>query len=469
MSQLLEKYLPYLLLAYFLIRSFREPVYLLGIPFLIFFRYCIFFDKIKIFNIPGSLTSDIRLLAWLIISWLIFLILSSLQAGFRRERINAYKGLNGLDLIIIGLMVISIIDLIVVQKKYLVGTNILTEFFTLIALFLGFFIIKNIISQVDSITLKDFFYSIAIVNSIASLLYFIHQGLHFNIYDNNYTEEYSSELFQGVTITRTFWFMPVLWYFSIAYLLVFKKKRSIINIGLILINFLAIFISYTRSALTEGLMVVVLYFIMTSIKNRNYASLIKYFLGIGISAIVFFFAVSSFLPASTNYFMSRINELKQNPTDEESNNLIVRFHNTGEIFSRMESHKRIAGLGPVTESQLPWVEDMRATTADMVWTGVVFRWGYIGLFLFILLYFLALFKAYKLFITNIGILSQLGLLFFLTIVSQIMESFVSWTFMSPDRFALGLWYFGILSALVGFSKKKEPEFKNTSVEYAKLP
>lgn len=468
MSQLVVKYLPYLLLLYFLVRSFREPFYLLGIPFLIFLRYCIFFDKIKIFNIPGSLSSDIRLLLWLIIIWLIFSILPLLHTGFKREKLNTYKGFNQLDLFVIVLMVISVIDFITVQRDYIIVKDVLNEFFTMIALFLGFFIIKSIVSYVNPFTLRNFLFIIVIINSIASLFYFIHQGLHFNIYDNNYTEEYSSELFQGVTITRTFWFMPILWYFSIAYLLIFKRARSIVNIGLIVINFLAIFISYTRSALAEGIIVLGLYFFLMGIKNRNYASIIKYFLGISIGAIIFIFAVSRFLPASTNYFMNRINEVKQDPTDEESNSLIVRFQNTGDIFSKMKSDKRVIGYGPVTESQLPWVEDMQATTADMVWTGVVFRWGYTGLLLFVLLYLVALFKAFKLFMRNIGVLSQFGLLFLLMIVSQIIESFFSWTFMSPDRFAMGLWYFAVLSALIGYNKEKDSECNIIPGEYAQL-
>jgi hypothetical protein len=41
------KLLPYLLVIFFVIRSFREPVYLLGIPFLMFFRNCIFFPNGK--------------------------------------------------------------------------------------------------------------------------------------------------------------------------------------------------------------------------------------------------------------------------------------------------------------------------------------------------------------------------------------------------------------------------------------
>ena len=53
-----------------------------------------------------------------------------------------------------------------------------------------------------------------------------------------------------------------------------------------------------------------------------------------------------------------------------------------------------------------------------------------------------------------GILANLALFILLYIISQIIESFVSWTFMSAHGLATGLWYFAVLSALLGFEKNK---------------
>jgi O-antigen ligase len=91
---------------------------------------------------------------------------------------------------------------------------------------------------------------------------------------------------------------------------------------------------------------------------------------------------------------------------------------------------------------------MEITTHDLVWTGVVFRWGFIGLVLFVLLYLVSIFKAFSLFIKRDDILSKLALLFLLVIVSQFIESFISSTFLSSDRYAMGLWYIAILSSLL---------------------
>lgn len=53
-----------------------------------------------------------------------------------------------------------------------------------------------------------------------------------------------------------------------------------------------------------------------------------------------------------------------------------------------------------------------------------------------------------------GVISDLALMFLLFIISQIIESFVSWTFMSGHGYATGLWYFAMLSALIGFDTDK---------------
>jgi hypothetical protein len=91
---------------------------------------------------------------------------------------------------------------------------------------------------------------------------------------------------------------------------------------------------------------------------------------------------------------------------------------------------------------------MRIVTWDLVWTGVIFRWGIIGFVLFILLYIASILKAFTLFMKRDDVLSKLASMLLLVIVSQLLESFVSSTFLSSNRYGLGLWYLGILSALI---------------------
>jgi hypothetical protein len=235
-----------------------------------------------------------------------------------------------------------------------------------------------------------------------------------------------------------------------------------LSLGLLVINFLAIFVSYTRSFVAIALFLVFLYSILNSLKKGSFGILFKNISAFAVVGVILFFAVSRFLPQKLEYFEDRIMNLKQDPADENSNTLLIRFNRTSEIFHHMGAEKNITGVGPVTEIQFHGAEDINDTTADMVWTGVVFRWGYIGLGLFILLYLISAFKAFNLFMRNTGILSQFGLLLLLVIISQMIEGFTSWTFLNPGHFALGLWYFAVLSALTGFDRGYTLQIEKTS-------
>lgn len=452
MINLIVSYLPYVLLFYFLIRSLKEPFFLLGIPFLMFFRYSIFFDSLKIFIIPASLGIDLLLLLWLLIIWIVFSSRPLVLLNYHRTSYYKSQGINWLDFIVIALLILSVIDFLIVLGEHNGGKDIYEEFFTLISLFLGFFIIKNCFCFISPDNIKKFFYSIVLVNSIASVLYILHQGLHIPIYPDSLDDDPDS--FLGMTITRTFWFIPVLWYFSISYLLTLANLKSVINISLFVINVLAISVSYNRSSILIVIGIVFIYSVLSAYKKKNLSVLIKYMAIIGLGGAIFFFAVAKFLPVQTKYFMERFKGLKKEPADEESNTLVYRFARTHDVFNQISDDKKLVGSGPVTEKELLWVEDVQLATSDMVWAGVAFRWGYIGLLFFGLLYVISLIKALNLFINSEGVLSYLALLFLLNIVSQMLEGFVSWTFMSPGRFAMGLWYFGILSALTGFNKKE---------------
>lgn len=464
MIALFIKFLPYVLILYFLYLSLEDPIFFMGIPFLMFIRTPIFFDKFMLFRIPfRSFDSidrnpDIYLLVWVMIFWAIFKIRSK-NSSEKANHIN-YSVWNTsiLDYYILGLIIISFIGLGVVLNEYYLVENVYDEFFTLLSLFLGFFIIKDVVRHTEADVLEKFLFSLVIINSIASGLFFIHQGLHKGIYTSSQENEYLSLVIDGVVITRTFWFMPILWFFSISYLLVFIKKNTVLKIILLGINLLGIYISYTRSFLTISVLLFILYSLLTGFKNKNFGKAIKSMVIISIAGFALFMAVSSFMPASTKYFMSRFKELDE-PSITKSNNLTYRFFRTGQIISHMDQEKKLFGYGSVTETQNAYVKIMHAVTADMAWTEVVFRWGFLGLTLFILLYVSSLIKAFFLFLKTEGIVSQLALLLLLTIVSQVVEGFTSYGIMSPNRFALGLWYFGILSALLVANKNQENKIK----------
>jgi hypothetical protein len=430
------------------VKGIKKPLFLLGIPFLMFMSESIFFDGVKLFKIPGSLFFCLPFI-WLVLLWIVSMFIQNIK---EKSDLDNRRTLNVLDFFIIGLLIISFVGLGLTLINFSIITDVFKEFIILISLFAGYFIIRTWFSNNKPDLWVSFLNSLVIINTIASFLYILHQGLHINIYN---LEEHSTELFQGEEITRTFYFMPQLLPFSIVFILVFKDKRSFTFYLLLLVNLLAVFISYTRSSIIIAAIIFLFYFLLTGLKKGRIGLVLKnvfLFLFVGVIGLLI---LSKILPANTKYFMNRFSELSETSATSGPNNIEYRFLMTRIIISNIEEDKKILGMGPVTENQLPLVRPMRQATSDMVWAGVIFRWGFAGFIFFILLYSFSVVKAYYFFMNANGVLSDLALMLLLFIISQIIESFVSWTFMSGHGFTTGLWYFALLSALLGFNKKNE--------------
>jgi len=447
MIPFLQLALPYLLVLYFVIRGIKQPIYWMAIPFLMFMSESIFFENAKLFNFPGRLHYALMLI-WLGVLWVCSIIFNRDNNTEQRNT----QGMNVLDFFVLSLMILSFIGLGTAFIGFSDLTDIVKEFVVIVSLFVAYFIIKLWISNNNPELLERFLLSIVVVNSLAAILYILHQGLHIRIYQS---EEYLTEVFAGEQITRTFWFMPQFLFFSIAFCMVMRKKRLFLYTVLLLINLLATFITYFRSFSIIAVVIFMLYFILVGLKRGRLGVVLKNLFLFTLFAVLFFIMLLKIFPANTKYFLDRFSEITTPKLSSEPNNLDVRFSNTGVIISNIPDSKKVFGMGSVTENQLPWVSYMRLITADMVWTGVIFRWGFIGLVFFILLYIFGFIKAFFIYMKSDGVVADLALIFLIYIFSQVVQSFIDWTFMSGHGFAIGLWYFAFVSALVGFSKKNE--------------
>jgi hypothetical protein len=447
MIGLFKLLLPYILVLFFLAKGLKESLFLLGIPFLLFMSDSLFFDSAQLFHIPGSLDN------YLLFIWLVFLWIISKAIPHKKvkKELKNHSRLNMADYIILGLSILAIIGLLITITSYPDTTNVPEEFIPEISLFAGYFIIKDWSSNNRMEILEKFLFSIVVINSLAAVLYILNQGMHISIYNET---EGVSDYFQGVEIVRIFYFMPQFLFFSIAFLLVNNKKYSYYSIALLIINIFAVFITYTRSYLIIILALFLFYFILTGLKKGNFGLILKNLLLFAVIGIFGFFLLSKFLPTSTKYFMDRFSELTEKSSTGEENNLDVRFNNNKALISKMDKNGILFGMGPVTEKQFQPAADVHLITSDMVWIGVLFRWGILGLALFIALYLFSIYSAFSLFMKSDGILSDFALLFLLYIISQVIESFTSWTFMSGHGYATGLWYFAIFFGVSGYYKRR---------------
>lgn len=437
--EIIRQIFPYLLVLFFIIKANKSPLYLLGIPFLMFMSNSIFFENARLFNIPGRYQLQLGFF-WLIPLWIFAKIISKKKL---KNLVNK-SNLNIIDYFIYCLIIITFIGLAAtVTEYYPILKNVLLEFLTIISILLVYFILKDWFSNNEPQVILNFLYSLVVVNSIASFLYILHQGFHFNIY---VAIEYMTESFQGKEITRTFWFMPQFLFFSIVFLLVFARKYSFITITLLTVNILAIVITYTISSVAIAIIIFLIYLILKGLKQGRLGNVFKnifIYALIGISGV---FILSKLLPANVNYLLSRITEHTDSQyTTKEPNDMEFRLTNSLDVISKMDYDKKILGMGPVTEFQSSKILEMKQNTADTVWSGVILHWGFVGLAIFILIYFVSGLKAFNYFMKNQGVISDFALMILLYIISQFIEGFVSWTFLSGHGVTIGLWYFALLS------------------------
>lgn len=451
MIELLRKTLPYLLVVFFLIKANKKPLYLLGIPFLMFMSASIFFENAKPFRLPGSILHQLNII-WLVVLW----ALSKIISPNKRTNELTQSNFTIIDLCMLGLIIISATGFFIALNEYYpITTEIPGEFVLEISIFLAYFIIKDWFASNSKVDIINFLYSLVIVNSIAAFLFILHQGLHISLYT---TEEYLTASVQGQEITRSFWFMPQFLPFSVIFLLVFRNKNTYLGLALLGINLLAIVITYTVSAVIISLLMVILYFVLTGLKNRQLGKAFKNLTLYALAGLVGLFIMSKLLPANTNYLMSRFSDLSGSSyTYKDPNTLEIRFMYTREVLRKIDKYKIIFGMGPLTEIQDPGTVEMNAATADMVWVGVIYRWGLVGLGFIIIIYLFSLFKSFSIFIKSESTLSNLALVLFLYMISQILESFVSWTFLSGHGISIGFWYFALIAALLGFNKAENRE------------
>jgi hypothetical protein len=189
----------------------------MGIPFLMFFGPSLFFEDFSLFVIPFrsfesiEKSADLLLFIWLILSWIIFRA-RTVQAPGEILKVKFFgKKTNLIDYSIFFLILITCVGLGIVFAEYYAIFNVFDKFFILISMFIGFFIIKDVALNTDLESIEKFLMNIVLLNSLAAVLYLIHQGLHIDIYTTDM--EYLTEIVNGQIITRTFWFMPVLLFF----------------------------------------------------------------------------------------------------------------------------------------------------------------------------------------------------------------------------------------------------------------
>ena len=447
MLSLLRYALPALLLLYFVGRSTRQRIFLLGVLFLMFQNQAVFFDKIKLFWVPSRLTPADLMMVWLVIVWAFFfdLFLPTRLRADQKPRIFGPAVASAEEVVLLGLAALAALELVLTVLRFGALSPALTEAKAFIYLFVGYFLLRGMLCRAGRKDTIDLLTSLVVVNTIAAGLFFLHQGLHLPIYAG--VIEYAKIAFMGQQLTRSFYFMPQLFALSLAFCFA-KPRWGVFWAAVAMVNLAAVWVSYTRVLLVVVVAEFVVVLGVRLLKAHQAGRAVGRIVTIVALLVVLGAVAFTALPTQSRYFVSRITSTQQAGGITTDADLQSRFRKLGRVYAAIGSESHILGQGYAAAGQEATAGDISWMSADVVWVPVLYRLGLLGVAALVLLYGLALWRALRLSRGGSGDEEFLALVILGTLVGQLLGGMTSWTILDPYRYPMGLWLFALLAAEV---------------------
>jgi hypothetical protein len=435
---------PLAALAYFLWRATKSRIFLLGIPFLQFFRQSVFFEDVRVFWIPGRLSTVTITMLWLILVWALCtdrLLPSRRQVAGERVQPFGPRPLPE-ELLLVVVAVVAAASMLVTAARNIDLTSALGEASGVVFMLLGYLFVRGIVSHSDRDELMRFVQAIVVVNTVAAALFVIHQGLHIPVYG---AAEYYETVFQGQVITRTFVFMSPLLFFALAY--AFAKRRWTVWTYLIIaVNLVAIWVSYTRTMLAMAAVIAAISVLARLLKRGQEMLALRRALAVGAVVVAMGVALVTLLPTESNYFVGRIQRMLEGGGVARTESFVDRSVRLATTVDMVAAQDFLLGFGFETAEQDPLYETVRQWSWDSAWITILYRMGFAGAVAFgaVLLAYAA--RAFWLFIRRDPWSEEYGLMWFTFIVATAISSFIGWAFMDQSRYPMNLWFLAFLAA-----------------------
>ena len=211
--------LPLAAAVFFIWKARKSRIYLLGIPCLLYMRESVFLDDLRVFSMPHRLSQATIMLVWLVFVWLLSTDLLLPRVKGSRPRILGPRLLpeETVLVLIAGLILVGTVVTAIEQDDLSLA---LGQAAGMLYLLVGYVLIRAIVSQVPAKEVVDFLWAVVVLNTIVACLFILHQGLGLHVYTLG---EYHFDVFQGVLITRTFSFMPPLFFLALAFTFAQRK------------------------------------------------------------------------------------------------------------------------------------------------------------------------------------------------------------------------------------------------------
>ena len=436
--------LPALLLLFFVGRSVRQRIFLLGIPFLMYMTSSVFFDKMKIFWVPGRLSPSDHMMMWLVITWVVYfdLVLPAYRRVQPRPKLFGPALSGPEEAVLVGLLALAVLEIGLTALRFGEVSTAVGEAKGFIYLFAGYFLLRGMLCRAGRDDTVAFLKALVIVNTLAAGLFILHQGLHLQIYQ---ATEYQVISFMGQRLTRSFYFMPQLLALALAYVFA-RRTWNVWWVGVLVVTLAALWVSYTRSLLLIALAELLVILAVRLLKAHQAGMVVKR--AVTIIAVVTILGAAALvvLPVQSQYFLSRISMATSSGSLTNDPNLQNRGEKLREVYAWIGTESHVLGQGFATSGQDPPAANVQTMASDLVWVPVLYRLGLLGVLLVVLLYAAAAWRSLGCALSGSGAAEFTALVLLGLIVGTFLESFVSWTFLNPVRTPMGLWVFALVVA-----------------------
>jgi hypothetical protein len=429
--------LPCALLAVCLWKARVNRLFLLGIPLLMLMGQSVFFTRMRPFWMPGRFEPQTHIMGWLFFVWLVIVILGRREKGEKRQWFGPQRLLpEEIPLALIAVIVA------VQATAAAAGGGAPMAAKDLFYLLLGYMLVRGIVSRFSRAQVIEFLGAAVIANTIAAALYVAHQGFGLGIYQAG---EYFSTTYGGVTITRTFTFMPQLTPLALGYVLA-KPKWTAGWLVVLAITVMSVLVSYTRTLLVTVVLAVVIAVIARELRSPNATRFFKRVLVIVGSVALALALFALVLPVQTSYMTSRLSEFASASGVSDVGNWSVREFKYDSVENVVVRLDPLLGVGFPAPASNEVDAKIYRYSSDMAWIPILYFTGYVGVALFGLLLLGFGLRGLLLSTAAEEARRYLGMTCLIAIALTAVQAFSSWVFMQPQIAPMGLWILAVLAA-----------------------
>lgn len=431
-------------LGYFLWKSLKMRIYLLGLPFLMYMGESVFFDRVKVFWMPQRLGPSVMIMVWLLIVWVVSMDLLLPRGEVRRPRRLFGPPLRLPEELILGALLVAILAQIVLSSIHYGDALVaLGQGAGWLFLVVGYLFVRGIVAMAPPSDVVKFLYSLVVVNAIAAVFYIANQALHVPLYSGGVS---GVDVYHGQIILRSFAYYPQLLLLTLAVLFA-KPRWTWMDPLILLVNVIAIWLSYARSWLLVALVVLGAVLLVRVVKARQAHLVMRRLASILALLVVVAAVLAIAFPTQSGYFLSRVGAATGPGGISRESSFAARQSFVVATYRHVREVDALLGVGFAGPGQDARFGAVERWSADTLWVPVVYRLGLVGVVLFAAVFAAYIARAAVTALRSAEEYEYLSLVWLGVLAGTAMGTFVSWSVVNPNRLPLGLWPFAFLAAL----------------------